>query len=582
MAIWLMFYKFTVCVGDEISNFKYVIMKKAIYGVCFLALVGCTRSVRDEVEIQEIQFKSNVRELEAIARSSFSENDKVRLYIVEREDDETKAALPKAGDINQMTSDGEGELHFDDQGKHYYPEKPIDIYGYCWKEEHDDTGDPTTMPVWVSDDQSTDAARAKSDFLHVKADNAYLASSTPIELEFEHMFVQLQLIISTKTSEMVDLTGISDVKLLDVVTDGIFNVGTGEFIKGNAMNTITMATGVKSVVYIVPQSVDSERRLFHFTVGGEDYYLKTPVGGERFEKGKIYVYTVELNVYPGMGDEEITVKPSIKDWDASEPPRVTEIEKGSFVKVMLTDVSNGVVIKKAELLLSSGDFVRNVKDIEVKGNEMQFIFPRLTIGGTLQLDKAHFYTEGGEEFDYYFTGKILEGNNADEIALPMPSVGDAWAGGIIFVVGKVTGYNDANSSFITNTNGINAYRGRVVSKSSLGKFVWCDNKNISVGATDENDGNVNMEAVKAYIIQKGKDMSFFPAFKVCNDLGTGWYWAAINEIKYIVSHKDELNVNIEQSVCYGSSTENGVDYKCSNVSANNKDIATEVRAVRAY
>lgn len=51
-----------MCVGDEISNFKYVTMKKAMYGICFLALVGCTRSVRDKVEIPEIQFKSNVRE----------------------------------------------------------------------------------------------------------------------------------------------------------------------------------------------------------------------------------------------------------------------------------------------------------------------------------------------------------------------------------------------------------------------------------------------------------------------------------------------------------------------------------------
>lgn len=582
MAIWLMFHKFTVCAGDEISNFKYVIMKKAIYGVCFLALVGCTRSVRDEVEIQEIQFKSNVRELEAIARSSFSENDKVRLYIVEREDDETKAALPKAGDINQMTSDREGELHFDDQGKHYYPEKPIDIYGYCWKEEHDDTGDPINMPVKVCEDQSTEMGRMKSDFLHVKADDGYLASDEPIELEFDHVFVQIQINITTKVPETVDLKKISGVKLLNVVIDGIFNVGTGELVNGNTINSITMAAGEKAVVYVLPQSVEAKRRLFSFTYAGEEYYGIVRAGGDCFEKGKIYQYFYDLDKVLGIGDKELVVKPSIKEWDDSEEPRTGEIEKERYTMATLTEVSTGVVINKADLYLSSGESKKEIKDIEVTENKMRFVFPSTISGGIMQLDKAHFYTEGGEEFDYYFEGKILAGNNADKIALPAPSVGDAWAGGTVFIVGKVDGYDKVNDSFKTNTDGVNAYRGRVVSNSSLGKFVWCDNKNISVGATDENDGNINMTAIKTYIIQNGKDMNFFPAFKVCNDLGTGWYWAAINEIKYIVSHKDELNVNIEQSVCYGSSTENGVDYKCSNMSANNKDIATEVRAVRAY
>lgn len=567
-----------------------------MYGICFLALVGCTRSVRDKVEIPEIQFKSNVREFETVARSGFSENDKVKLYIVEREDDVTKAVLPKAGDINQMTSDREGELHFDDQGEHYYPEKPIDIYGYSWQEEHDDTGDPTTILVWVSDDQSTDAARVKSDFLHVKADNAYLASSTPIKLEFEHEFVQLRLVVTTETSETVDLTGISDVKLLDVVTDGTFDVGAGEFVRGNATSTITMASGAESVVYVVPQSVDSERRLFHFTLEGKDYYLKTPIGGERFEKGKIYEYAVKLNMYPGMGDREITVKPSIKDWDNSEPPRVTEIEQGSLVKVMLTDVSNGVVIKKADLSLSSGSFVRNVKDIEVTENTMQFIFPRLTIGGTLQLDKVHFYTEGGEEFDYYFTGKILEGNNADEIALPAPSVGDAWAGGTIFVVGKVTGYDNASASFITSTNGINAYRGRVVASNSLGKLEWCSDKakgkNTTIGAINSIDGMVNMVAVKDFIADRGEDIALYPAFKACLELGKGWYYPAQNEIKWIVEHKGVLNVNIGklgghliEDIVYGSSTERGDDRGTDHYRTDKyelKELKVEVRAVRAY
>lgn len=600
MAIWLMFCKFTVCVGDEISNFKYVTMKKAIYyGVCFLALVGCTRSVRDEVEIQEIRFKSNVRELEAIVRSSFSENDKVRLYIVEREDDVTKAALPKAGDINQMTSDGEGELHFDDQGKHYYPEKPIDIYGYCWKEEHDDTGDPINMSVKVCEDQSTEMGRMKSDFLYVKADNGYLASDEPIELEFDHVFAQIQINITTKVPETVDLKKISGVKLLNVVIDGIFNVGTGELVNGNTINSITMAAGEKAIVYILPQSVEAKRRLFSFTYAGEEYYGIVRAGGDCFEKGKIYQYFYDLDKVLGIGDKELVVKPSIKEWDDSEEPRTGEIEKEKYITATLTEISAGVVINKADLYLSSGESKKEIKDIEVTENKMRFVFPSTTSGGTMQLDKAHFYTEGGEEFDYYFEGKILAGNNADKIALPAPGVGDAWAGGTIFVVGEVIGYDDASASFKTNTDGVNVYRGRVVSNSSLGKLMWCSDKakgyNSIVGAMDYNNGVSNMNAVKTFITEKGENIRLYPIFEACVSKGEEWYCPALNEITFIIANKDLVNNNIQKqggdlfddSVVYASSTERGgtgrevKDYYM-NGKVDIKDFPSEVRAVRAY
>ncbi len=567
-----------------------------VFLVCIFALCGCNRTVNEDNQgMYEIKFKSNVRELECVSRAGFVNNDQLQIYIVQREN-VNEVALPKVGDIFSMVCDREGGCCFADQNKHYYPDNSIDVYGYCWKGDHGEPSDPIATSVRVEENQSEEMARTQSDFLYVKSDKGHIASDEPIDLEFEHMFTQLQLKIKTSTPETVDLSKISDVKLLDVIVDGTFNIATGELVVGNTKNTIMMAPEAISVVYVLPQLLESGHRLFSFMLADKEYHVITSVGWEHLEKGKIYEYPVELNVFPGMGDKEITVIPTIKDWDTSESPRITVIEEGNTVTAMLTGVSDGVLINKVDLFLSSGDFVREVKGVIVKENKLQFVFPRTTIGGTLQLDKAHFYTVGGEEFDYFFTDKVLVGNDKDEIALSVPKIGDTWAGGTVFIIGKVTGYDDAKSSFITNTDGINAYRGRVVANTSQGESEWCDLRakgyNLVVGAVDNNNGALNMNVIKDFITDRGESFDLYPAFSMCANLGIEWYYPAINEMKWILDHKGELNVNIEkeegdliEDIEYGSSTERGNDRKVDYVRTsgfNSKDTRTEVRAVRAY
>ena len=52
----------------------------------------------------------------------------------------------------------------------------------------------------------------------------------------------------------------------------------------------------------------------------------------------------------------------------------------------------------------------------------------------------------------------------------------------------------------------------------------------STGATDCNDGRVNMQAVERYIAENNLSWSDFPAFEWCRNKGEGWYLPAINEI----------------------------------------------------
>lgn len=83
-----------------------------------------------------------------------------------------------------------------------------------------------------------------------------------------------------------------------------------------------------------------------------------------------------------------------------------------------------------------------------------------------------------------------------------PKVGDAWGDGVIFAVGKVTGYDENTSSFMTDITGINAYRGREVSSKSLGSIEWCSDKakgaSSLIGVVNYNDGKSNLIALESF------------------------------------------------------------------------------------
>lgn len=66
---------------------------------------------------------------------------------------------------------------------------------------------------------------------------------------------------------------------------------------------------------------------------------------------------------------------------------------------------------------------------------------------------------------------------------------------------------------------------------------WCKNEvKTAVGAIDENDGAVNMEAVKNYISSNNLSWDAFPLFKWANELGDGWYIPAKNELQTIAEN----------------------------------------------
>ncbi len=542
------------------------------YFLSFSILGSCSRVISEEEEEREICFVGNIQELQQVdlngSRAGFDNGDKVQLYIVEQDEEGLK--LPASEDFYQMTSDAEGNINFEDGEKHVYPDNPINIYGFYCKGKGGNPDNLSALPVAVAGEQVTGEALLSSDFLYVKSEKRYRTSSDAIALSFGHQFAKLRFNFRTDTPEVVDLDEITQLEVSNVVREGDFNITTGELTLGNALDDIQVKPGRESEVIVLPQELQGGEVLFRFTQGGKEKSYSVPAEGMSLKKGKLYRCDILINQYPGVGNKDIVINTQIEDWDEAEPPIHIVFEEGQRVEVALTDVSNGVNINRVDLYLASETKTRDMLDVPVINNKMEFMFPRETKGGTLLLSKAHFYTEAGEEFDYYFKGKELLGDNLDELSLAAPKVGDTWGNGKIFVVGKMTGYDEKTSYFVTNVTGINAYRGRIVAGTLLGNRYWADakakGKSFAVGADSKYDGLVNLEAIETFAATNGETLDMYPAFKACKDLGEGWYFPALNEIRWIVIHKEYLGIDMAIST-YGSSTE--IDEKnCGGVASN--------------
>ena len=581
-------------------------MKKVwLRGVaCLCVLLSCTRVESDEAGEREICFRGNVLELQQVnlfgSRAGLGSGDKVQLYIVEQDEEGLK--LPASEDFYQMSSDTDGNVNFEDGEKHVYPNNPINIYGFCCKGMEGNPVDLSNVPVRVEGEQKSEDALLRSDFLYVKSEGRHRATDDAISLDFSHQFVKLQFHFRTDTPETVDLGQITALEVLNVVREGNFDVTTGELTLGDAVDDIRAQPANESMVIVLPQKVKGGDVLFRFVQSGKERSYSVPAAGMSLEKGKLYKCDILINQYPGAGDKDVVISTRVEDWDESEPPIYIAFEDGQNVVATLTGVSNGVVVNRADLYLSSENKVHEKLNIPVINNKMEFMFPREKKGETLRLNKARFYTEAGDEFDYYFKDKELLGDNLDELFLVAPKVGDIWGDGVIFAVGEVTGYDENTSSFVTDVKGVNAYRGRMVSNKALGKLAWCKSgakgEKVSVGANDENNGKTNMVALGNFIKINSDELENYPAFMACADLGKGWYFPAYNEIRCIVANKDMLNVKIEKQLgdpislveLYGSSTEKGgepthyigPDKIGKTVYPYTKMSSAKVRAVRAY
>lgn len=543
---WVLFY----------FNIKFMKMKWCILSgmIISLFLSGCKHdSERTNFPGQrEIVINYSVNQLNEVSRSGYAgmtAGDVVHLYIAERINAETPA-LPEAGHFNKMSCSDGSILQFADGGEHLYPEMPIDLYAFYLKGLTEQQEDVTRVAVEVRADQHVADAELASDFLYAKAADGYQSQDEAINLVFRHQFARVRFTITTDTPSEVDLETLEAVEIRNLVMDGYFNVQTGVLTPGETSDKVSawipedVSTGVTAIV--IPQTVAGGNPVFYFKVGAEEFVYEAPTDGVEFEAGKQYNYKVCLSRYAGLSPKEVQVVLKVEDWEDLPAESIT-IAHGEEVAVALTDVAEGVTIEKADLYFSK----TSVTGVAVSDNQMKFMFPRLVVDGTATLERAHFYTSTGEEFDYYFDNLELKGNGRDKVSVRPLEIGDCWGEGTVFVVGEVTGFNEGTGMFETNQEGINAYRGRIVADKNLeSKYPWTTKGkggNEVMGMLDKNDGRQNLLTLEEFIASKGESIELYEAFDAIKKFGGGtWYIPAENEICYILKNKQELNTTIQK------------------------------------
>lgn len=501
---------------------------------------------------REIVINYSVNQLNEVSRSGYAgmtAGDVVHLYIAERTNAETPA-LPEAGHFNKMSCSDGSTLQFADGGEHLYPEMPIDLYAFYLKGLTEQQEDVTRVAVEVRADQHVADAELASDFLYAKAADGYQSQEEAINLVFRHQFARVKFTIATDTPSEVDLATLEAVEIRNLVMDGYFNVQTGALTPGETSDKVSawipedVSTGVTAIV--IPQSVAGGNPVFYFKVEAEEFVYNAPSEGIVFEAGKQYNYKVCLNRYAGLSPKEVQLVLKVEDWEDLPAESIT-IAHGEEVAVALTDVAEGVTIEKADLYFSK----TSVMGVAVSDNQMKFMFPRLVVDGTATLERAHFYTSTGEEFDYYFDNLELKGNGRDKVSVRPLEIGDSWGEGTVFVVGEVTGFDEGTGMFETNQEGINAYRGRIVADKNLeSKYPWTTKGkggNEVMGMPDKNDGRQNLLTLEEFIASKGESIELYEAFDAIKKFGDGtWYIPAENEICYILKNKQELNTTIQK------------------------------------
>ena len=92
-----------------------------------------------------------------------------------------------------------------------------------------------------------------------------------------------------------------------------------------------------------------------------------------------------------------------------------------------------------------------------------------------------------------------------------------------------------------------------VALSDEGSFAWGP-ADVSTGATNPSDGSANMEVIRAI----DPDLSDYPAFKACSDMGSGWYLPSKDELSRLYSNRAAIGGFSDDY--YWSSTENNSLY----------------------
>jgi hypothetical protein len=237
--------------------------------------------------------------------TAFEAKDEIGVYVTRAD-----AALQLGGnEVNNELFAYNG-TSWTSRRKVYWNEGQHSVYAYYPYSPA--VNDVSNYDFSVSEDQSTQAAYSKSDFLWAGKEGV-VASSSPVTMKFAHKMSSV--VVRLKKGENFDGSIPSDTKvfLYGTVTKASIDLSTGDVSKDNYAGTSSIGCLKRASdefeAIVVPQNITSRRPLVEVVAGGVSYLME---GKMSYKPGVRHTLSVTLDKNPEK--VKIEIGSSIEGW----------------------------------------------------------------------------------------------------------------------------------------------------------------------------------------------------------------------------------------------------------------------------
>ena len=279
------------------------IMKKTIYAaVAVLMMSGCSGSLgAEDTPSLEMKFELEYPGARTkVAASGFVKGDIAGLYMTENVDGEPSVLMPSGNAVNnaRLTFDGvewhsrpimwwDIDTKYDVYG--YYPyasPSSVEEYRFSVKENQAAPGTETELGGYEA-----------SDFLWAKASG--VSYPQKVKLQFSHRMSRIVINLVKGSDFDGDLPDDIVVRVHNVVTDAVIDLGTGVVVKDSRAAARSITACRESVgryaAIVVPQNMMHRQPLVEVITGGTSYMLE---GRIDFKAGTEHTVDVTLSRDP--------------------------------------------------------------------------------------------------------------------------------------------------------------------------------------------------------------------------------------------------------------------------------------------
>lgn len=294
--------------------------KKSILGLFVLGVMlatGCSSDdkssggdVRTPISLSS---RVDVTTRSTVQDTQIAKDGEVGIFVTK-----ASAAAEQHYENEKLVANGMGDFSY--STLMYYPVNNENVDFYAYHPYQLNAILENVIDFTVKADQTDVADYLNSDLLWSIKEN--IAKSTnAVGLNFVHKLSKVNFTV--KEGAGMDLSGLSDIEIMDAQTGVSLNLLTGEIIPLNNNHTPIKAYGVRGIndgeaevngisAIVVPQTFTLGSRLFKITISGgtagEISYYYTPDKDVVLDSGKKYNYILTIN-HAG-----IEVTSTIEDW----------------------------------------------------------------------------------------------------------------------------------------------------------------------------------------------------------------------------------------------------------------------------